>query len=65
MPPCLPNRSTKFFTVDSEILSIIDESGAVSATAQAGYPAVIDFDAIAHFASTSMNPISLHHFKTV
>ncbi|KAJ7606534.1 hypothetical protein B0H17DRAFT_1154034, partial [Mycena rosella] len=40
------------FTVNSSLLSIIEESGAASATSRAGYPTVIDFGGWAHTVST-------------
>ncbi|KAJ7193550.1 hypothetical protein GGX14DRAFT_588523 [Mycena pura] len=49
--------------IESSLLSIVDQSGAASATAQAGYPALVDFGGWAHDTSTrGIFPIQLQDF---
>ncbi|KAJ7064681.1 hypothetical protein C8F01DRAFT_1229220 [Mycena amicta] len=51
--------------LDSAILSIIDSSGAASATAEAGYPALVDFGGWSHTTSTrGVFPIQFHQSTT-
>ncbi|KAJ7187634.1 hypothetical protein GGX14DRAFT_409020 [Mycena pura] len=54
LPPLSSWLTPISFAVDSALFSVIEEAGAASATAQAGYPALVDFGGWAHDVSTRM-----------